>query len=170
MRSGPNFMYTAALLSIAGSHLLVFGFLAKLYTHQIDPVFEDPRIARLMSRFSVERGLCLGGGLVIASAAPWNALAGPLVPHPRDDLAGMVDLLQDSCSPWASRQASRHSSSESWICLGKADERVSHATECARDARSRGVLEEPCSTVRYLCLRIALCESTPTNAAGSGCP
>jgi glycosyltransferase involved in cell wall biosynthesis len=66
---GPNFMYTAALLSIAGSHLLVFGFLAKLYTHQIDPVFEDPRIARLMSRFSVERGLCLGGGLVIASAA-----------------------------------------------------------------------------------------------------
>ena len=41
---GPNFMYTASLLSIAGSHVLVFGFLAKLYTHQIDPVFEDPRV------------------------------------------------------------------------------------------------------------------------------
>ncbi len=64
---GPNFMYTASLLSIAGSHVLVFGFLAKLYTHQIDPVFEDPRVPKALSLFSVERGLLLGGFL-IASA------------------------------------------------------------------------------------------------------
>jgi glycosyltransferase involved in cell wall biosynthesis len=65
---GPNFMYTASLLSIAGSHVLVFGFLAKLYTHQIDPVFDDPRVAKVLSLFSVERGLALGG-LFVASAA-----------------------------------------------------------------------------------------------------
>jgi hypothetical protein len=64
---GPNFMYTASLLSIAGSHVLVFGFLAKLYTHQIDPVFEDPRVAKVLLLFSVERGLILGG-VLLASA------------------------------------------------------------------------------------------------------
>lgn len=64
---GPNFMYSASLLSIVGSHLLVFGFLAKLYTHQVDPVFEDPRVARLLSRFSVERGLILGGLLMLGA-------------------------------------------------------------------------------------------------------
>ena len=31
------------VLAIAGTHLLVFGFLAKLYAHQVDPVFADPR-------------------------------------------------------------------------------------------------------------------------------
>jgi glycosyltransferase involved in cell wall biosynthesis len=66
---GPNFMYTAALLSITGSNLVIFGFLAKLYTHQIDPVFQDPRMTRLMSLFSVERGLCLGAAMVVAGAA-----------------------------------------------------------------------------------------------------
>jgi glycosyltransferase involved in cell wall biosynthesis len=66
---GPNFMYTAALLSITGSNLVIFGFLAKLYTHQIDPAFQDPRMTRLMSLFSVERGLCLGGAMVVAGAA-----------------------------------------------------------------------------------------------------
>ncbi len=66
---GPNFMYTASLLSIVGSNLLVFGFLAKLYTHQIDPVFEDARMTKLLSWFSVERGLLLGAGLILAAAA-----------------------------------------------------------------------------------------------------
>ena len=59
-RFGPNFMYAAALLSITGFHVTVFGFLAKLYTHQVDPVFEDPRVTKLLSMFSVERGLVLG--------------------------------------------------------------------------------------------------------------
>ncbi len=64
---GPNFMFTAALLSIVGCHLVVFGFLAKLYTHQVDPVFEDPRVGRILSMFKVEHGLLLGSGLVLAS-------------------------------------------------------------------------------------------------------
>jgi len=68
-RFGPNFMFTAALLSITGSHLLVFGLLAKLYTHQVDPVFTDPRVSRFMQGFSVERGLMLGGVLVLTAAA-----------------------------------------------------------------------------------------------------
>ncbi|MGO8746887.1 MAG: glycosyltransferase family 2 protein [Thermoguttaceae bacterium] len=67
-RFGPNFMYTASLLSIAGSHLLVFGFLAKLYTHIVDPVFEDPRVQRLISWLTVERGLVFGLLLLLVSA------------------------------------------------------------------------------------------------------
>jgi hypothetical protein len=65
---GPNFMYTASLLSIVGSHLLVFGFLAKLYTHQIDPAFKDPRVTRILSLFSVERGLVVGAAMMLAAA------------------------------------------------------------------------------------------------------
>lgn len=65
---GPNFMFTAALLALVGSHLVVFGLLAKLYTHQIDPVFRDPRLGNLLTWFSVERGLLLGLGLLAAGA------------------------------------------------------------------------------------------------------
>ncbi|MFZ5831760.1 MAG: glycosyltransferase family 2 protein [Planctomycetota bacterium] len=64
---GPNFMYTASILSILGSHLVVFGFLAKLYAHQVDPVFEDPRVDWALSFFKVERGLILGLALIFAS-------------------------------------------------------------------------------------------------------
>ena len=57
---GPNFMYTASLMSIAGAHLVVFGLLAKLYAHRVDPVFHDDRVEKLSRFFSVERGLFLG--------------------------------------------------------------------------------------------------------------
>jgi hypothetical protein len=66
---GPNSMYTASLLSIVGLHLLVFGFLAKLYTHQVDPVFQDPRVTKILSLFSIERGLAIGGGMMLLGAA-----------------------------------------------------------------------------------------------------
>jgi glycosyltransferase involved in cell wall biosynthesis len=67
-RFGPTFMYTASLVAIAGSHLMVFGILAKLHAHRVDPVFEDPRVSRWLSFFTVERGLTLGL-LLIAVAA-----------------------------------------------------------------------------------------------------
>ena len=67
---GPNFLFTASLAAMSGYHLLVFGFLAKLYAGQIDPVFHDPRMEKLAAWFTVERGLLLGGGfLTIALAA-----------------------------------------------------------------------------------------------------
>ena len=65
---GPTFMYTTATAAVAGSHLIVFGFLAKLYTHQVDPAFEDPRVGRLLSHFTIERGLLLGILLLAAAA------------------------------------------------------------------------------------------------------
>jgi glycosyltransferase involved in cell wall biosynthesis len=65
---GPNFMYTASLVSISGFHLLAFGYLAKLYAHQVDPVFRDPRVERLAGLFTVERGLLFGVGLIVCSA------------------------------------------------------------------------------------------------------
>jgi glycosyltransferase involved in cell wall biosynthesis len=66
---GPNFMYSASLISISGFHLLAFGLLAKFYAHRSDPVFRDPRMERLASLFSVERGLVIGITLILAAIA-----------------------------------------------------------------------------------------------------
>jgi glycosyltransferase involved in cell wall biosynthesis len=64
---GPNFMYTASLVSLAGAHLLAFGYLAKLHAHLVDPVFRDPRVERLSRFFTVERGLVWGVNLMAAA-------------------------------------------------------------------------------------------------------
>jgi glycosyltransferase involved in cell wall biosynthesis len=64
---GPNFMYTASLVSITGAQVAFFGLLAKLYAHQVDPVFRDTRLDRLTSFFNVERGLVYGTYLIAGS-------------------------------------------------------------------------------------------------------
>jgi glycosyltransferase involved in cell wall biosynthesis len=74
---GPNFMYTASLVSLTGFHILVFGFLAKLFAHRLDPVFFDRRMERLTRWFRVERGALIGGGLILAAVA----LAAPVFIH-----------------------------------------------------------------------------------------
>ncbi len=74
---GPTFMFTAALLSIVGWHLMIFGFLAKLYAHKVDPVFADPRVSRFLSLFSLERGVLFGLALVALAAC----FGGPVLWH-----------------------------------------------------------------------------------------
>lgn len=64
---GPNFLYTASLVSITGAHILVFGFLAKQHAHLVDPVFRDPRIDKLVKFWTLERGLVAGINLILAS-------------------------------------------------------------------------------------------------------
>lgn len=66
---GPNFMFTASLAAMTGAHVLVFGLLAKLYAGQVDPLFHDPRAAKLAAWFSVERGLVLGADLLLVALA-----------------------------------------------------------------------------------------------------
>src|SRR5262245_15190301 len=66
---GPNFLFAVALLSITGSHLMFFGFLAKLYTHRMDHIFEDPKVTWLMKYFSLERGILVGLALCVAGLA-----------------------------------------------------------------------------------------------------
>lgn len=61
---GPNFMYTASLVSISGFHLLVFGLLGKYLAHLLDPVFRSDQVERLAAFFSVERGLTTGISLM----------------------------------------------------------------------------------------------------------
>lgn len=63
---GPNFMFTAAMVALTGYQLLIFGLMAKLHSHQIDAVFRDPLIERFSRGFSVDRGLLLGGALILA--------------------------------------------------------------------------------------------------------
>jgi glycosyltransferase involved in cell wall biosynthesis len=66
---GPNFMFTAALAAMTGWHIVVFGFLAKVYAQQVDPVFHDPRVDGILKRFTLERGLIAGLVTVLAGVA-----------------------------------------------------------------------------------------------------
>jgi glycosyltransferase involved in cell wall biosynthesis len=65
----PNFLFGCSVLAVCGWHLLLFGFLAKLHAHHVDPVFRDERIERLAAGFTVDRGLITGLVLLAASAA-----------------------------------------------------------------------------------------------------
>ena len=64
---GPVFLYTASMVVLGGFHLLVFGFLAKLYAQQVNPIFHDPGTEKLARFFDVDRGLILGLDLILAS-------------------------------------------------------------------------------------------------------
>jgi glycosyltransferase involved in cell wall biosynthesis len=66
---GPVFQYTASMAALAGFHLLVFGFLAKLYAQQINPIFRDARVEKLARFLTVDRGLILGLDLILAGLA-----------------------------------------------------------------------------------------------------
>ena len=66
---GPNFLFAASLCALTGWHLLVFGFLAKLYAAQVDPVFEDRRTRRWARWLTVERGLICSAVLMAAAFA-----------------------------------------------------------------------------------------------------
>jgi glycosyltransferase involved in cell wall biosynthesis len=74
---GPNFMYTSSLVALTGFHILMFGFLAKLTAHRLDPVFFNPRLDRLTRWFRIERGFQIGGGLIAAAVL----LAAPVLIH-----------------------------------------------------------------------------------------
>jgi glycosyltransferase involved in cell wall biosynthesis len=63
---GPVFQYTASLVALGGAHLLAFGFLAKLYAGQVNPIFRDPRTEKLARFFNVDRGLILGIDIMLA--------------------------------------------------------------------------------------------------------
>jgi hypothetical protein len=64
-------MFGTSVLAVCGWHLLLFGFVAKLHAHHVNPVFRDPRVERLAAAFTVNRGL--GVGLVLLAL---SALAG----------------------------------------------------------------------------------------------
>lgn len=66
---GPVFQYTASVVALGGAHLLAFGFLAKLYAGQVNPIFRDPRVEKLARFFNVDRGLIFGLDLILASVA-----------------------------------------------------------------------------------------------------
>lgn len=84
---GPNFMYTSATIAIVGVNLMVFGLLAKMYAHQVDPVFRDPAIGRFERVFTVNQGLVIAGTLMflgLAGVLPtlWTWLQTRTVPEP----------------------------------------------------------------------------------------
>src|SRR5689334_13841352 len=64
----PNFLFGCSVLAVCGWHLLLFGFLAKLHAHHVNPVFRDERVERLAAGFTVNRGLAAGLALLAAAA------------------------------------------------------------------------------------------------------
>jgi glycosyltransferase involved in cell wall biosynthesis len=64
---GPIFQFTASMAALGGFHLLVFGFLAKLYAQQVNPIFHDRRAEQLAKYFTVDRGAIWGLGLILAA-------------------------------------------------------------------------------------------------------
>jgi hypothetical protein len=66
---GPNFMFGASVIALCGWHLMLFGFLAKLHAHHVNPVFRDERIEQLAAAFTVNRGLVAGLIIIGLSAA-----------------------------------------------------------------------------------------------------
>jgi uncharacterized membrane protein len=66
---GPVFQFTAAMVGLAGFHLLVFGVLAKRYAQQVNPIFRDRHFEKLARFFTVDRGLILGIDLILGAMA-----------------------------------------------------------------------------------------------------
>jgi len=74
---GPNFLFTASMVTLAGWHVMLFGFLAKFHAHLVDPVFRDARIDRFIRFFQLERGLIWGGSMMLLA----TAIAIPVFAH-----------------------------------------------------------------------------------------
>jgi glycosyltransferase involved in cell wall biosynthesis len=65
---GPNFMFGTSVVAICGWHLLLFGFVAKLHAHHVNPIFRDERVERWAASFTVNRGSVAGLALLALSA------------------------------------------------------------------------------------------------------
>jgi hypothetical protein len=65
---GPNFMFGTSVVAICGWHLLLFGFVAKLHAHHVNPIFRDDRVERWAASFTVNRGSVAGLALLALSA------------------------------------------------------------------------------------------------------
>ena len=65
----PNFLFGCSVLAVCGWHLLLFGFLAKLHAHHVDPVFRDRGSNGWRPHLRSNRGLLAGLGLLAAIAA-----------------------------------------------------------------------------------------------------
>lgn len=63
---GIHFLALASLLALLGANIIGFGLLARLINAKRNPISEGSSFGRLLSWFSLERGLIIGGGLAVA--------------------------------------------------------------------------------------------------------
>lgn len=69
MTLGIHFLALASLFAILGSNVVGFGLLARLINRNRKPIKPDSGFGRLLSAFSLERGLVIGGLLATAGFA-----------------------------------------------------------------------------------------------------
>jgi glycosyltransferase involved in cell wall biosynthesis len=63
---GIHFLALASLLALLGANIIGFGLLARLINAKRNPISEGSAFGRLLSWFTLERGLIVGGGLAVA--------------------------------------------------------------------------------------------------------
>ena len=89
---GIHFLALASMFTILGSNVVGFGLLARLINASRKPIEPDSSFGRLLSAFSLERGLVLGGILAATGLAidVWILLE--WISRGRGDMAGTVHL------------------------------------------------------------------------------
>ena len=69
VKLGIHYLALASLLALLGSNVIGFGLLARLINARRNPIMPDSRFGRMLKYFTLERGLVLGGLLVVAGLA-----------------------------------------------------------------------------------------------------
>jgi hypothetical protein len=85
---GIHFLALASLFTLLGANVVGFGLLARLIGVKRNPVAEDSAIGRLLSWFSLERGLVIGGLLAGAGLAVDSWLLSAWIASSFGDMAG----------------------------------------------------------------------------------
>lgn len=89
---GIHFLALSSLLALLGANIVGFGLLARLINAHRNPIREKSALGRLLSWFTLERGLIIGGVLTIAGFSIDLWLLVEWVAKGFGDMAGTVHL------------------------------------------------------------------------------
>jgi len=89
---GIHFLALSSLLTLLGANIVGFGLLARLINAQRNPIREKSAFGRLLSWFTLERGLIIGGVLTIAGLSIDLWLLFEWLASGFGDMAGTVHL------------------------------------------------------------------------------
>jgi hypothetical protein len=89
---GIHFLALASLLALLGANIVGFGLLARLIGARRKPIAERSAFGQLLSWFTLERGLVIGGLLALAGLAIDVGLLVKWVGSDFGDMVGTVHL------------------------------------------------------------------------------
>ena len=89
---GIHFLALASLFTLLGANVIGFGILARLIGARRNPIASDSSIGRLLSWFSLERGLVIGGLFVAAGLIVDGWILTEWIMRGFGDMAGTVHV------------------------------------------------------------------------------